>query len=122
GKTLYRVPTAALGDEAISSEQLAERIENLGQTVVTDGMLIGPDGSVYHTALEHNAIMRFTPAKTMETVVQDDRIQWPDSMAMGPGGELYFTTSQIHRMPRFNNGQSTRTEPYRVFKFKLPDS
>jgi hypothetical protein len=28
----------------------------------------------------------------------------------------YVTASQIEDMPRFNNGKSTRTEPYKLWK------
>jgi hypothetical protein len=33
-----------------------------------------------------------------------------------PNSELYVTASQIDNMPRFNNGKSKRTEPYKLWK------
>ena len=41
---------------------------------------------------------------------------WPDTLSWGPNDELYVTTSQIENMPRFNNGKSTRAEPYKLWK------
>lgn len=124
GKTLYRVPTNLLRDDGVPDSAIAEGVEKVAQTVVTDGMVMDKAGNIYHTALEQNAIVRFTPSKNVETVVKHDRIKWPDSMALHQakegGLELYFTTSQIHRMPRFNDGNSTRTVPYGVFKIELP--
>ena len=124
GKTLYRIRTELLRDLSESSEALGEGVEEVGETVVCDGMMIDDAGKVYHTALERNAITRFDPgSKEMETLVQNDRISWPDSVAFGPNrDELYFTTSQIQTMAKFNSGKDTRTDPYYVFKIKLPDA
>ena len=87
-------------------------------------MLEAPDGSVYLTDLEGSAIVRWNAAtKNIEPVVTDERLLWPDTLSWGPGGELYVTASQIENMPRFNNGKSTRTEPYKLFKVTgLPSS
>ncbi len=117
GRTLYRIPTAALIDDKLSPEALAAKVEKLGQTAPPDGMLEGPDGAIYLTDLEGNGISRFRPASgEIERVVQDERLNWPDSLAWGPDGSLYVTASQIEHMPRFNNGQSMRTTPYQVFR------
>jgi sugar lactone lactonase YvrE len=117
GKTLYRVPTGALRDESLSETAIAEQVEKVAETVVTDGLLIDDQGRVYHTALEQNAIVRFDPeSKTLETVVADGKISWPDSMALGGDSALYFTTSQIHLMPRFNKNENKRVEPYRILR------
>ena len=120
GRTLYRIKTEDLRNENLSSEELEKKVENMGQTGPPDGMLESPDGSVYITSLEDNAIVRFNPdTRNLERVIQDKRLSWPDSLAWGPGGELYVSASQIQHMPRFNGGKSTRTEPYRVFKLSL---
>ena len=124
GKTLYRIPTQLLRDDGVPDSAIAEGVEKVGETVVTDGMLMDKAGNIYHTALEQNAIVRFTPAKNIETVIKHDHIKWPDSLALRDTedgeSELYFTTSQIHHMPRFNDGKETRTEPYGVFKILIP--
>jgi sugar lactone lactonase YvrE len=124
GKTLYRIRTELLRDQSESPDALNQGVEKVAETVVTDGMSIDDAGKVYHTALEQNGITRFDPnSKKMETVVQSDRISWPDSIAFGPNrDELYFTTSQIQTMPNFNQGKDTRTDPYYVFKIKLPET
>jgi sugar lactone lactonase YvrE len=124
GRKLYRLKTSAL--EAIMKgandrldERIAEALEDLGETVVTDGMEVDDAGNVYFTAIEHNAIMYRTPAGEMRTLVKDDAIQWPDAMAIR-NGELYFTTSQIHLTDWFNPTGTTPSEPYKIFKVKLP--
>jgi streptogramin lyase len=80
-------------------------------------MIESPDGSIYLTDLEGNGIARWNAgASKAETVITDKRLLWPDTLAWGPTGELYVTASQIQNMPRFNNGKSTRTEPYKLWK------
>ena len=116
GHAMYRIKTQFLKDANLSQKALESKVENVVKTPAPDGMLGAPDGSVYLTAIEQNAIVRFDPiTKRIDTIVQDKRLSWPDSMSWGPGGALYVTTSQIHNMPRFNDGKSIRVEPYRVF-------
>jgi hypothetical protein len=80
-------------------------------------MLESPYGSVYLTDLEHNGIVRWNAAsKKIEPVITDQRLLWPDTLSWGPNGDLYVTASQIENMPRFNNGKSIRTEPYKLWK------
>jgi len=80
-------------------------------------MLEAPDGSVYLTDREDNAIVRFHPtANKIDQVIEDKRLSGPDTMSWGPGGALYVTASQIQYMPRFNNGKDVHIDPYKVFR------
>jgi sugar lactone lactonase YvrE len=117
GHTLYRIKTSFLRDEKLGKQELESKIEDVGQTPAPDGMLEEPDGSVYLTDLENSAIVRWDPAsKRVEQIIADKRLLWPDTLSWGPNGEIYVTASQIENMPRFNNGKSTRTEPYKLWK------
>ena len=117
GHTLYRIKTSFLIDEKLGKRELESKVENVGQTPAPDGMLEGPDGSVYLTDLENSAIVHWDPAnKRVEQIVADKRLLWPDTLSWGPNSELYVTASQIENMPRFNNGKSTRIEPYKLWK------
>ena len=115
--TLYRIKTSFLTDEKLSKKDLESKVEKAGETAAPDGMLEAPDGSIYLTDLEHNAIAHWNPAtKSVEQVIADKRLLWPDTLSWGPNSELYVTASQIENMPRFNNGTSTQTEPYKLWK------
>lgn len=117
GRTLYRIKTAALTDDKMSKSDLESKVETVAQTAPPDGMLEAPDGSVYLTDLEGNAISRWDAAANKVTqVITDKRLLWPDTLAWGPSGVLYVTASQIQNMPRYNGGKSTRTEPYKLWK------
>ena len=117
GHALYRIKTSYLTDEKLSKSDLESKVESVAQTPAPDGMLESPDGSVYLTDLEHNGVVRWNAAsKKIEPVITDKRLLWPDTLSWGPNGDLYVTASQIENMPRFNNGKSTRTEPYKLWK------
>ncbi len=108
GRTLYRVPTAALRDESLSSEHLAASVERFAGSGVSDGLLFS-HGGIYVSALEEGSIKVVDDRGAVRTVVKDPRIIWPDSFAEGPDGCIYFTTSQIHLGPN-------PPTPYRIFK------
>jgi sugar lactone lactonase YvrE len=109
GLTLYRIETHWLRDAAFGDYTHGIKVESLYETCATDGMAIGPDGYLYLTAIEDNAIKLFVSLGNVETVVEDPRLKWPDSIAFGPDGNMYITASQIHLGDR-------RREPYRMFR------
>jgi sugar lactone lactonase YvrE len=119
GHTLYRIKTVYLKDPNLSDEDIEPKVESVIETPAPDGMLEAPDGSVYLTDIENNAIVRFDPiSNKIEKIIEDKRLSWPDSMSLGPGDEIYVTASQIQNMPRFNNGKDKHVDPYKLFKVK----
>ena len=113
GRTLYRIKTEYLRDEALPAAQLGQRVETVGNTGTTDGMIFDAAGNLYFTSVELNAVTRLTPDGQLQLVAQDMQLKWPDSFSLGHDGALYVTTSQLH-IPR-----SQRTEPYQIFKITM---
>lgn len=114
GRTLYRIPAAALR-AALADEEAAKDLEAKVETVATSGASDGlewHDGKVWVSALEKDAILTVTPTGEVETVVHDPRIAWPDSFAVA-NGKVHFTTAQIHL------GDAV-TEPFRVWRILPP--
>lgn len=113
GRSLYRIPTDALLNEGLTDAQLSAQVEKVAETEPTDGMIFDPNGNLYLSAMQLNAVIRISPTGTQERMTQDALLKWPDTFALGPDGQLYVTSSQLH-IPR-----RERTEPYRLFKFNL---
>ncbi|MCA9664433.1 MAG: hypothetical protein KC503_02560 [Myxococcales bacterium] len=124
GKTLYRVRTADLRDASLGKQALAARVQRLGVTGAADGMLMGPRGTLYLTALEQDAVTARAPSGALRVLAQDPRLQWPDSLALRPlpggGAVLYVTVTMIHLDWPFNFGMHRRAAPYRLFSLRLP--
>jgi sugar lactone lactonase YvrE len=116
---LYRIKTAALRNPALGDAQLAAQIEDLGKVPACDGMEIDANNNLYMTAFENHSIVRRTPAGKVETVVQDERLEWPDTFAFADGN-LFVTTSAIHKTPTWNKGVGRQDQPYNIFKMALP--
>lgn len=119
GQTLYRAPTNALEDAALSSTDLAAKVEKVGTTNVADGYLTVADGKLLITAPEENAVKVRDPDGALSVLVKDARLRWPDSMAQGKDGTIYLTTSHIPDMPWFT-GNASKPTPSEIWKISQP--
>jgi len=118
---MYRVRTDVLRDRQASSDAVAAAVERYAQTFPVDGIWIDAQDRIYLTDLEHTAVSRLLPDRTIERLHIDRRLQWPDTFTEGPDGAMYVTASHINESATYNRGQSVRTRPYSVFKFTPPD-
>ncbi len=115
---LYRIRTELLRDPKADRATVAAGVERVAKTFPVDGLWIDKKGNLYLSDVEHNAVTRLNPDGKLERIVSDERLQWPDTFSEGPDDAIYITASQINNSPTYNQGKSTRTLPYRVFKFK----
>lgn len=78
GKTLYRIGTQYLRDNALPEREREQKVEKVGQFSVADGIIFGPDNNLYLTDVPGKAIKQFQPLGGLARVlVQDPRLQWP---------------------------------------------
>ena len=117
-KTLYRIRTDVLRDPNASPQSISAAVEKVASTFPTDGLWMDSNNNLYLSDVENNGVVRRTPDGRMERLVSDPRLQWPDTFTQGPDGAIYITASHINDSPMFNQGKSTRKEPYMVFKFQ----
>ena len=103
GRTLYRVPTASLTDASLAPDALAGQVERVAETCPADGLLMDAQGRLYLTAVEENAV-KVLEGGQLRTLVQDERLRWPDTFAQGPDGTVYVTASRIPDMHWFKPG------------------
>jgi len=100
GDTLYRIKTELLRGAGMRDEDLSGSVEDYGTNGVNDGLLI-PRGTnrMLLTSVEENAIrmrdLDAGPGAPIQTLVQDERLRWPDTFSQGPDGTVYVTTSHI---------------------------
>ena len=99
-RNLYRINTRWLSirDTVLKEAELKDKVEHVIQSGASDGIEFGPDGNLYLTSIEENAIKRYTVSGTLETVIADSRIKWPDSFSITSDTTIYFTISQVHRI------------------------
>ncbi len=121
GRTLYRIPAAALADPTLDEATLAATVETLARTGAADGMHIDSAGRLHITAIEQDAVLGYRSDGSLETVVQDSRLRWPDSLEIHEGGgrrELFVTASRLHETWPFNWGR-TLAKAYYLFRVDL---
>ncbi len=119
GRTLYRVPVAALLDESLSAAAVGDQVEHVADTEPTDGLEFDVEGNLYLTSLEWNAIKVLRPDGRIELVARSTDFLWPDTITMTGDGDLIFSTAQFHLLPDFNGGEDKRTPPYKIFRLRL---
>jgi sugar lactone lactonase YvrE len=60
--------------------------------------------------------MVWSPDGTLETLVHDPRLLWPDTICLAADGYLYIIANQLHRQASFNDGEDRRAKPYGLFR------
>ena len=115
GETWYQVPARLLREGAEDAE-IAKAIAKAGPKPVSDGASTDIEGNHYFTDLGQNAITVLSPDGRLETLVQDDRLLWPDALSFGEPDWLYIAVNQLHRAPRFNGGVDGAVLPFRILR------
>jgi sugar lactone lactonase YvrE len=118
----WRVPTAALRDLKLSDAELAKKVEYLGNSVLSGGLIMDSRGTLYAGDLEHRTVvaLTLTPHRKVRSriVVRDpSRLSWADGFAIS-GGYLYIADSHLWEVAFKNN--LPRSGPFTIFKAKIP--
>jgi sugar lactone lactonase YvrE len=119
----WRVPTAALRDEKLSDPELAKKVEYLGSAVLSGGLIMDKDGTLYAGDLEHGSVVTITPTPshtlTSKVFVRDpSKLSWADGFAISRG-YLYIADSHLWEVAFKNN--LPRSGPFTIFRVKLPE-
>jgi sugar lactone lactonase YvrE len=118
----WRVPTSALRDATLSEAELAKRVQYLGASVLSGGLIMDGKGTLYAGDLEHRTVvaLTLTPERRLRSrilVSDPSKLSWADGFAIG-GGYLYIADSHLWELAFKNN--LPRSGPFAIFKVKLP--
>ena len=118
GRHLYSIDTDLLFSD-FADDYLENKVQTIVEKGASDGLIMSHSGTLYAGDYENNSIMAINPEGTIETVLQNDLVLWPDSMTIGQDGYLYVTVNQVHRQPGFNGGIDKREKPYLLVKINI---
>jgi hypothetical protein len=119
-KKLNRIKTSALLDSTLTGQQLAGAVEELGEVAHTDGMEFDLKGNLIMGDPTTYELIQVTPDHKPHSWIKSNDLIWPDTYSVSQDGYIYVTTSQINKMPAYNEGVNKRTQPFKVYKIKLP--
>jgi sugar lactone lactonase YvrE len=119
----WRVPTSALRAARLSAADLAKQVEYLGSSVLSGGLIMDGNGTLYGGDLEHRSVvsLNLTPGNTLSSKVfvrDPSQLSWADGFAISDG-YLYIADSHLWEVAFKNN--LPRSGPFTIFKVKLPD-
>ena len=121
--TLYRIRVADLLDRELSDDELANRIEAVGQKPLSDGLSMDIEGNVYITDIENGGIARMTSDGDLETLVKDERVRWADGISFGADAMIYFSDSAIpailtNTLEPLSSEAMAEQAPFYLFRFQ----
>jgi sugar lactone lactonase YvrE len=123
GLALSSISVDALCNPAVSEAAVEKTIKALDREVGTsDGLESDSQNRLYLTDVENNEIWRRDAGGTMQKLVRDERLIWPDRLCLAADGYLYVTASQFHRGPWFHFGQDMRQRPFHLYRIKVDAS
>ncbi len=115
---LYRIRSADLRDTQMDAATLAGRVETVAAKTVSDGLTIDDADTIYISDPEHSAIITLRSDRTAETLVQSERLRWPDGFSFGPDGWLYVSCSSLQHVIGKPPSEVTANAPYSVFRIQ----
>lgn len=116
----YSVPTDLLAERSLAADQVSAAVRDEGDKGgMSDGLETDDAGRFYLTDGEHDAILRRLPDGSVETLVHDARLLWPDTMSVAADGYLYVTANQLYRQAKYCEGEDLRRKPYALFRIRI---
>ena len=116
GDRMYRIRAVDLLNPSLDDLELGRRVENYAPKTLSDGLTTDDDGNVYLSDMEHSAVVVLKPDRTLETLVKDPRLRWPDGFSFGPDGWLYITCSSLQHVLFLDPEVMRAHAPYQVFR------
>ncbi|MHC1478678.1 L-dopachrome tautomerase-related protein [Frateuria aurantia] len=118
----WRVPTAALRDNTLSPAALAGKVQFLGDSVMSGGLIMTSDGTLVGGDLQHRTVVAIKvdgqpPHLTTSLLASDPRLSWADGFGISQG-KLYIADSRLWEVS-FKNGYK-RAGRFAIYSLQLP--
>jgi len=118
GSGLYRVKLDDLRDTRLPPAQLARRVERFSDKPLSDGFSRDNAGNIYITDVEHGSVFIVGPGQPLATLIQSNKVRWPDALSFGPDGWLYLADSALPDLILQSREHIEAAGPYRIFRFQ----
>jgi len=115
---LHRIRIDDLNDLSLTHEKLAQKVERFGEKTMSDGITTDNAGNIYLSDIEHSAIVKMKPDTSLETLIKDPKLRWPDGFSFGPNNWLYVTSSALQDVIGKTNSYIAEHGPYQIFRIK----
>lgn len=116
---MARIEASLLTDENTPANTLTEALKFWAETPPLSGTAIDTDGTLYLNSVNDRSIRRLKPDGTMEMVLQDDRLRWPDAPWLMPDGYLWIPIAQLAWTPMLNGGTSRIEWPTPLYRLRV---
>jgi hypothetical protein len=71
------------------------------------------------TDVNKKRLLKITPQAQVTTLVQDERLIWPDALWIDNHGNLWIPCAQLNRVPSLHGGQDAVKPPILIYKLPL---
>jgi hypothetical protein len=115
-RSVFRIQLEALANNKLSSAQLGERVERVGDKPASQGISTFNANYLLVSDLNNNGIGAVFPDGTYQLLTSSEEISWPTGFTRGPRGEFYLVSSQFHRAPLFHRGEDKTKRPFSIFR------
>ncbi|MEZ6184943.1 MAG: L-dopachrome tautomerase-related protein [Planctomycetota bacterium] len=121
GPTLYRIPTVVLRDERLNAGAVEAFVEVYGPKPTTDGIVCGPGGNVFLTAVEEDALAVLDAEGRLSVLARDpELLAWADGVSVSADGAwLYASVSELHRAIGRDPETLSEHAPFRIVRVPL---
>lgn len=119
GKTLYRIPTAAMRNPSLADANLVARVQRYCERPLCDGIAMDDAGYIYISDIASNAVGVINSERAYRQIYVDaEKLSWPDAFSVA-SDYVYVVANQLQRAPFLNGGENGLKPPYYVLRFPV---
>lgn len=118
GSGLYRIELEELLDTSLTDEQLAEKVQRIGNKPLSGGLTMDVNGNVYLTDVEHSSIFIVGSDRKARTLLRSAQLRWPEALSFGPDGWLYVADSDMSELVLQPREHIHAQAPFKIYRFR----